>query len=549
MADDPKQEEQKPDLSELTSLQFATAWTPSSNSAQRDFPPRRERGFDNRKPKFSQQKRDGENKKDRRNAGDGKKGKRIKHDKKPPFNFSMEVLFYPDDAPIDKLAKVMKASMRTYQLFDIAQLVLEKPERFVILAKNLPDKEGNTAPLYCAQPYNLPFEDEQSAKSAAVKFLVDEKFEKVQQECEPPKGNFQIVNRSKITGDLLGAPNWHKYNEYLHEYHREKCPQIPFEKFASEVEGVRDADEISKWVEQMKVRTVYKLKEPGEGENSIFETREAAMNHVAHKWGAELVKKYDQVRFKGANLARLPFGRIRKNIEEAWHKQKRFPIVTANNLRGRLRRTGFAVYKRGTKGFAFVSAIKRKFLFEGDSLAEAPQKIFDFISANPGILADQLPYKFLGMEAPKSESKPKPLSEEAGSDNIENTGEPPSHPEELSDETKAKLAAVWRELAWLISEGYVVEYADASLQANPYLAKPKDKTTDAAKIEPEAESDEPVLDQKSETAVQEAAEKTDGDSEKIIEAAAATPADPQESETPEDETPEDESSDEKSKEE
>ena len=292
MADDPKQEEQKPDLSELTSLQFATAWTPSSNSAQRDFPPRRERGFDNRKPKFSQQKRDGENKKDRRNAGDGKKGKRIKHDKKPPFNFSMEVLFYPDDAPIDKLAKVMKASMRTYQLFDIAQLVLEKPERFVILAKNLPDKEGNTAPLYCAQPYNLPFEDEQSAKSAAVKFLVDEKFEKVQQECEPPKGNFQIVNRSKITGDLLGAPNWHKYNEYLHEYHREKCPQIPFEKFASEVEGVRDADEISKWVEQMKVRTVYKLKEPGEGENSIFETREAAMNHVAHKWGAELVKKY-----------------------------------------------------------------------------------------------------------------------------------------------------------------------------------------------------------------------------------------------------------------
>ena len=263
--------------------------------------------------------------------------------------------------------------------------------------------------------------------------------------------------------------HWHKYNEYLHEYHREKCPQIPFEKFASEVEGVRDADEISKWVEQMKVRTVYKLKEPGEGENSIFETREAAMNHVAHKWGAELVKKYDQVRFKGANLARLPFGRIRKNIEEAWHKQKRFPIVTANNLRGRLRRTGFAVYKRGTKGFAFVSAIKRKFLFEGDSLAEAPQKIFDFISANPGILADQLPYKFLGMEAPKSESKPKPLSEEAGSDNIENTGEPPSHPEELSDETKAKLAAVWRELAWLISEGYVVEYADASLQANPYL--------------------------------------------------------------------------------
>jgi len=190
----------------------------------------------------------------------------------------------------------------------------------------------------------------------------------------------------------------------------------------------------------------------------------------------------------------MPYGRIRKNIEESWHKQKRFPIVTANNLRGRLRRTGFAVYKRGTKGFAFVSAIKRKFLFEGDTLAEAPQKIFEFITANAGINASELPYKFLGIDAPQSGEKPKPLSEEASVEPIEATAALVETPvvAELSDEDKAKLGSVWSELTWLISEGYVVEYANASLQANPYLARPKDKTA-KDDAEPKAEADEPIV--------------------------------------------------------
>ena len=45
--------------------------------------------------------------------------------KKEPFVFSMEVLFYPEDAPFNKLSDIMKASKRTYQLFDIAEIILE----------------------------------------------------------------------------------------------------------------------------------------------------------------------------------------------------------------------------------------------------------------------------------------------------------------------------------------------------------------------------------------------------------------------------------------
>jgi len=544
MAEDTNKE-QKLDLSELAGLQFATAWTPSSTPKSRDFSERKRGGNfrgersqkQNRENQPRRQKsdynrqdsrRDASDKKFRKN-GDLRKSKGKKFEKKAPFEFSMEVLFYPDDAPIEKLSKVMKASKRTYQLFDIAHLVLEKQDRFIVLAKNLPDANGELKPLYCAQPYNIPFEDEQSAKSAALEYYIGEMFEKTQQECEAPKGNFQVVNRSKITGDLLGAPNWHRYNEYLREYHREKCSNVPFEKFVTEVEGVRDEAEIAKWTEQMKTRTVYKLKEVVEGENDTFETREAAVAYIAQKKGAELVKKYDQVRFKGANISKMPFGRIRKNIEEAWRKQKRFPIVTANNLRGRLRRTGFAVYKRGTKGFAFVSAIKRKFLFEGDSLAEAPQKIFDFITANAGINASELPYKFLGMEVPETSQKPKPLSEEANSDGTVQSSEPATSAQELSEEVKAKLGEVWRELTWLISEGYVVEYADATLQANPYLARPKDKSAEAS-AEPVATADEPILKSESSEAVAEEDDETSVEEEVLQEAESAQEEQVEESE-------------------
>ena len=519
------------DLSELSNLQFATAWTPSSSISPKTFSPRGSGSFKGPRrdgPRFGKPRDGGDFKKrpfkDRRDGSprqdSDKPFKRRpkpfdKKAKREPFAFSMEVLFYPEDAPFNKLSDIMKASKRTYQLFDIAEIILEKPERFVVLAKNLPDAEGNAKPLYCAQPLNLPFEDEAAAKTAAVDAKFDELFVSEEIDAEPPKGEFQVVNRCSITGDLLGAPNWHKYGEAVREYHSRKVPKMPFEKFSASIESVRDADQIAAWLETMKKKTVFKLKEPQEGAPESFDTREAARAYISEKFGAELVRTYEQVRMRGEYVAKLPFGRIRRNIEEACRKQKKFPIVTANNLRGRLRRSGFTVYKRGSKGFAFVSTIKRKFIFEGESLSEVPQKIFDFITANPAIRAADLPYKYLGLEAPKSEAKSKTLAQEhsEGAETLES--QKPAEIAELPDETKALLSSVWSELAWLVSEGYVVEYADGTLQANPYLPKPKDK---AQAADPEAEAakagDEPIIapKEKPESAEEDTAGKSAEDS-------------------------------------
>lgn len=515
------------DLSELANLQFSTAWSPSTNYS----------GFEDRKPArggfkkrgdFDAKKRDFKRGKPSNFESGERKGRKFNSDKKSdkkfdrrdskksakkaPFAFSMEVLFYPEDAPFAKLADVMKHLKRTYQLFDIAELVLEKPERFIILAKNLPLEDGTVKPLYCAQPANIPFEDEESAKKSALEYWLNEMFEQTEIEVEAPKGSFQVVNRCALSGDLLGAPNWHKYGEYVREYHARKFAKMPYDKFLASIETVRDEALVAQWLEQMKKRLVYKLKDS----ETTFETREAAMNHIAEQKSEELVKSYEQVRMHGSDIAKLPFGsRIRRNLEAAWSKQKRFPIVTANNLRGRLRRGGFTIYKRGSKGFAFVCAVKRKFLLAGDSLSDTPQKIYDFLLENQGVKASALPYLYLGLQAPKDVSKAATLAEEHKK---EAEGGAVSEPvsviesSEISAEDFSKIKEVSNDLLWLISEGYVVEYADGALQANPRLPRPKDKG--AKTIASDAESivlgveDEPIVSPKT---VEEDAEDSDAD--------------------------------------
>lgn len=527
MADD-NLNKQDVDLSQLKNIEFSTAWTPADSGsskkdylsdkpfAKRDFKGKRKpfksskpfKKFDKDAPRKFADRPDGE-KKEFKAPFKGKKFQKRGNFKKP-FNFTMEVNFYPEDEPFATLSDLLRRLKRTYQLFEIAKIILEKPERYVVVAKNLPDADGNVAPVYCAQPFNIPFDDEQSAKAYAVKEKVAELFDKVQVEVEAPKGNFLVVHKCGYSGELLGAPNWHKYADYVKEFHRERFPNVPYEKYLARITSSNDPEEIQKWVDNMKTATVYKLKETGE----TFDTFEKAAAYVSQKYTDTLVFAYDHVRISGVNVAKIPAGRIRDNIVNQREMQLKFALNTANNLRGRLRRSNFAIYKRGNKGFAFVSAVRRKFLFEGDKLSDLPQSVFEFILANPGIKAEEMPYKFMGLEFKANENKEQSLLSQVESKEAENAQAvqpeqesqaaeaqsadavapvPENAEPAISQENATKLAQIASELHWLVSEGYVVEYSDSSLQANPYLPKPKNKAENADEAAQQlGEKDEPL---------------------------------------------------------
>lgn len=426
----------------------------------------------------------------------------------PPFDPVVDVLFYPEDTPFKALSHAMRSSCRTYELFEIARLILDKPDRHVIVLKPRADGKGVTQ-LYQSVPDGLPFASEEEAFSHVLASHLERFFEVSQEACEPPKGSFPAVSRCGITGKLLGPPNYHRYQQFLLEHHARELPNVPFEKFQARIESVKDEAVIAQWLEQMSTQTRYKLKQVQEGEQELFESLEAVKLFLTARRLNDVVRKVPQVRLSGPLVETLPQGVIRKSLLAALAHQKRFPLESANNLRGRLRRLKFTIYKR--KGVSFVCAVKRNFRDEHTRFSESVQALVAFIEAHPNVLVSQLPQKYLGIELKKAERTALPAQErvpdidavpeeearkiveahelkhhaaaaggqaetaaaDAGATQTEAAGE-----EATAALEDPRVRQLLNDLRWLIAEGYVTEFGDGRLYASPVLkgaAQPGDE--------------------------------------------------------------------------
>ena len=168
--------------------------------------------------------------------------------------------FYPDDATFDALVKTIRASCRTIELFDIARTILDKPERFTV---HVARREGEAAqaPLAISVPDGMPFETEEAAVAHVMEHHLARYFDTVEAEVEPPKGNFQVVNRCGVTGELLAPPNYHRYAQIMQLHHATKVQRMPFEAYRSRIETVRDPELIKQWLEKMKKVTRFVWKD------------------------------------------------------------------------------------------------------------------------------------------------------------------------------------------------------------------------------------------------------------------------------------------------
>ena len=318
------------------------------------------------------------------------------------FEPTVKVDLYPQDEAFDALVKRLTATSRTYQLFEIAHLLLEKPERFVVVVGNFPNKDagGEVAPLYYSVPGHLPFETEEEAINHVFSKHLDVFFEIEEIEVEPPKGSFQVVNRCTITGELLGPPNYHRYQEFVQRHYNARISGMSLERFQSKIETVKEQEVIDAWLESMKKGARYTLKERAEGDPESFETMEAARHFLLQNRKDKVVGSGSSVRFAGRDIERLPKGDIRRSVETYVEQQQKFPLDSANNIRGRLRRHHFTVYKKGGKG-SLMCAVKRKFRDSGTKFSDSIQALIEFLDANNNILATDLPKAYLNIELPQ----------------------------------------------------------------------------------------------------------------------------------------------------
>lgn len=503
----------------------------------------------------------------------------------PYVNPNYSLTLYTEDAGFSALAKAVRASCRTYELFDIARVIVEKNDRFIaVIQRKAPEPsrapassdEAATAvtpastkpaPFYVSVPDGIPFDTEEAAIQHVITNHLGLFFKTVEAEVEAPKGSFQVINRCTVTGKLLAPPNYHRYTQIVQQHHAANI-RMSFETYRSKIETVRDPELINQWLEEMKKVTRYtwippvaKNKKsaakaaaaatpapevteaeaagapseavssdeatapveaapvesvdnaapettpsapeaesapesapaaeaaPAEPEapaqpelffDSIEEARAYLLGHARDK----VIRTTNQIRYPGRLLEKLPQGEIRRSIEGYLEKQRRFPLDTANALRGRLRREGFTIFKKGSKGVSYVCAVKRKFRVPGQAFADSIDALIRFIEEHPMVRQTDLPSKCLGIQLPAAAPKVSVTAEaEAAAAGAPLPAAEP--PPALSAEDQARLNRMQMDLRWLVGEGYVTEFRDGRLFAPAPMVEARKKEIEGAEHDPE----------------------------------------------------------------
>ena len=457
----------------------------------------------------------------------------------PFFN----VTFYPEDTSFNTLVQTIRKSCRTIELFEIARTVVAKLDRFVVVVARKPTESAAPAAaqpakagFYISVPDALPFESDEAAVAHVMANHLDKFFDKAEVEVDPPKGNYQVINKCGITGELLGPPNYHRYAQIVQQHHAAKVARMSLEAFKSRIETVRDEEAVKQWLEKMKKTTRYTWKHtpkaalatvkavaalatdgapapadaaPAETEVApvavvpTFDSLEDARVYLLTQARDKVVRTSENARFHGKIAETLPPGEIRRAIEGALERQRKFPLDTANALRGRLRREHFTIFKKGSKGVSYVCAVKRKFRVPGQTFSDSIGALISFIEATPMVRASELPTKFLGITLPAPAKVPEVAPAPAAPAADAPAGETPAAeapapapaPAEpmLTIDERAKLARLQGDLVWLVREGYVTEFIDGRLFAPPAVVEARKKEIEAEEHDPENFPDAPAV--------------------------------------------------------
>ncbi|MEO6567601.1 MAG: hypothetical protein ABIO94_02460, partial [Opitutaceae bacterium] len=484
-----------------------------------------------------------------RRDGAGDRGQRYHGGSGAPFERGpydspyFSVTFYPEDTSFNTLVQTIRKSCRTIELFEIARTVVAKLDRFIVVLtrKAPPPSAAATAeaalkqPVFVSVPDGLPFESEDAALAHVLSKHLNLFFESAEVEIEPPKGNFQVINKCSITGELLGPPNYHRYNQIVQQHHAAKVARMSLEAYRNRIETIRDPEVVAQWLEKMKKTTRYTWKNPvstrmppsanhpkpsadvtkegaaepkdiaptepvSASETSptdaataapetfvpdtaapvapsamTFDSFEDARSYLLTNAKDKAVRATESVRFHGTLCEQLLPGEIYNAVEGALERQRRFPLDTANALRGRLRREHFTIFKKGSKGVSYVCAVKRKFRIPGQTFADSIGNLISFIENNPMVKASALPAKFLGIKMP-------PVPAPGSTPPVET---PQVIEPVLSIDERAKIARLQGDLVWLVREGYVTEFIDGRLFAPPPMVEARKKEAEAAEHDPE----------------------------------------------------------------
>jgi hypothetical protein len=226
-----------------------------------------------------------------------------------------------------------------------------------------------------------------------------------------------------------------------------------------------------------------------------FDSLEDARTFLLTEARDKVVRTTETARFHGKIAETMPPGEIRRAVEGALERQRKFPLDTANALRGRLRREHFTIFKKGSKGVSYVCAVKRKFRVPGQTFADSIGALISFIEGHAMIRASELATKFLGISVPVKATEATPVPAPAATERAQAAEAIPVTPpveSTLTVQERAKIVRLQGDLMWLVREGYVTEFIDGRLFAPPPVVEARKKEVEVEEHDPENFPEVPV---------------------------------------------------------
>ena len=381
----------------------------------------------------------------------------------------LKVDFVPDADGVESIAKEIKLTGRSYPLFQIALLVLERPARYTIRLRVQKKPGGEvTQRLFACKLDGTAWLNEDQAVRHTLGEHFDEFYETRKIETEGPKGNFTFVAQCGVTDEYLGAPNHHDYQNRLVSFHAERLARMPFEKFKSRIRIVKEEEAINAWLEQAKWKTEYVTRK-AETEQA-FTKRDEVEAHFREQHLNDAVEEVEVCEVSGENAKAMANPRtLAEFLKDQWHKQKHFPMQLSTHLSKQFSRMGLQFFKKDKK-VTHVSVARPNFLdVETEPVSEGVKKIMQFIDGTEECTRRQILEHLGGMKHLEHKES-------------EETAPAPEQTEEQKQLTS--------DLHWLIHQGHVLEFSNGIIET---AKKPKKKPEPSAKPKaPDASPDEPA---------------------------------------------------------
>lgn len=319
----------------------------------------------------------------------GERGDRLERAPRAPFREQepepppLDVAFLPERSGLVTVARRIARSGRAYSLFDLAFLFLSQPEYCSVRLAVPRDGGGEAAPpsrLYQCQICKSVFLDGAQAQAHAMGRHLEEFYAREEQAVEPPQGQFVCVARCGLSGELLGPPNYHGFNDRVLELHRRRFSHLLLDEYRRRIENVHEAAVIEQWKEQMRRRTVYRVKDkPDAPALATFGEMEA---HFVQHHAAGLVKDGAGFTLPGPVTRELEDRKVRWRITEAWNRESRFPLRLSITLRLALRHLGLHTFKT-ERGGSFVTAVVPSAIDPAQAI-DVIREVLQYLEAHPG---------------------------------------------------------------------------------------------------------------------------------------------------------------------